>query len=291
MLKNRQKWYIPNEQIFNAHRYDWGKVVTVPVAERDGYGVAGSLTSPAPGYPYLIQVSGNPTIYLIENGKKRPIFSGTAFESWGFKWGEIKIVSSDVANSYPTGEMLVYRDGTLIKNTSGSAVYAVEQGVLRPIESGQVFETMGYDWGNVVIVPDKELSAASLKSLLGIGEMITMDVIKAPPSSDTVQPWFNLANPPTSGETLIVGQEREIKWNVNDNQAGNIFIDLFYTLDGWHTSIKTNLSKIINTVHSSTTDSYTWTPETASDQAGIRIVGYDEAGNVGYYSRCQYYLC
>ncbi|MDI6794286.1 MAG: hypothetical protein QME81_15720 [bacterium] len=38
----------------------------------------------------------------------------------------------------------------------------------------------------------------------------------------------------------------------------------------------------INTVHSSTADAYAWTPEVASDEAGIRIVGYDAAGNVGY---------
>lgn len=56
------------------------------------------LTSPLPDGT-LIQMPGNSAIYVITNGKKRGITSGTAFLNMGYDWGRIVTVQSDVFNN------------------------------------------------------------------------------------------------------------------------------------------------------------------------------------------------
>ncbi len=45
------------------------------------------------------------------------------------------------------------RSGELVRATDHPAVYVVENGTLRPIVSGDVFERMGWNWRNVVVMP------------------------------------------------------------------------------------------------------------------------------------------
>jgi hypothetical protein len=46
----------------------------------------------------------NPTVYLIENGKKRPILNERVFNEHNFSWDAI--IKTNNLNNYPIGEML-----------------------------------------------------------------------------------------------------------------------------------------------------------------------------------------
>jgi hypothetical protein len=71
------------------------------------------LTAPYPDGT-LIQTPGNNAIYVITNGKKRGITSGTAYQNMGFDWGRIVNVPTDVFNNIseiqpPIDDTMIYQ--------------------------------------------------------------------------------------------------------------------------------------------------------------------------------------
>jgi hypothetical protein len=56
----------------------------------------------------------------------------------------------------PEGPPLTFRDGTLLKGSKES-VYVIEHGLKCRISSYEVFKQLGYQWKNVMIVPDEAL--------------------------------------------------------------------------------------------------------------------------------------
>jgi len=51
----------------------------------------------------LIKLATDETIYLLENGKKRPFYTAQVFLSWGYKWDQVVTVTPAELDSYPTG--------------------------------------------------------------------------------------------------------------------------------------------------------------------------------------------
>lgn len=94
----------------------------------------------------LINQSG--TIYLVENGVKRGFPSADVYASHGQNFGQVVTANSE-DNSLPTGPVMVYRDGTLVKGPSDPLVYLVANGQKRGFISGSVYTGLGYSWANV----------------------------------------------------------------------------------------------------------------------------------------------
>ena len=277
VLQNKQRRYIPNPDIFNANRYDWNRVITVSPEERDGYCQGTDIGDPGP--PILKKTADNPTVYRISDGKKHSIYSWDVFLSWGYKDEEIQVVSQAELDQYPTGEPVIFRDGSLIRNVSDPKVYVIEQKIKRPFESEEPFFALGFTFDMVVKIPDEDLE--NLNGILGNGPTITLKTIqKSPSCSDTIPPDFTLG---LSEPELISGQICKIPWSIFDNIPNVIFLDIYCTINEWQNASKINPQIIEQPVHSSSTGSFDWTvPNTPTDKGAIRIVGYDEAGNVGY---------
>lgn len=94
----------------------------------------------------LINQSG--TIYLVENGVKRGFPSADVYASHGQNFGQVVTANSE-DSSLPTGPVMVYRDGTLVKGPSDPLVYLVANGQKRGFISGSVYTGLGYSWANV----------------------------------------------------------------------------------------------------------------------------------------------
>jgi len=54
----------------------------------------------------VISESGDPAVYVISQGMKRPIKSATTFEELGYKWDDIISVPQSVLDLHPLGEIL-----------------------------------------------------------------------------------------------------------------------------------------------------------------------------------------
>jgi peptidoglycan hydrolase-like protein with peptidoglycan-binding domain len=105
----------------------------------------------------LLKTKNDPTVYLLEDGKLRPILNGQIFERRGFAWSNIKVVNN--LNDYSIGDVLGYDDGVLsdgdlVKTTDHPRVYLLEDGKKRPIENEKAFNERGFDWSNIIEVND-----------------------------------------------------------------------------------------------------------------------------------------
>ncbi len=74
---------------------------------------ADELNALTTGEPYglhdgeLVRTKTNPAVFVIENGKKRPITSADVFEGMGWKWTSIEIVPDSLLNDYELGDPIV----------------------------------------------------------------------------------------------------------------------------------------------------------------------------------------
>ncbi|MCK4744694.1 hypothetical protein KAS41_01385 [Candidatus Parcubacteria bacterium] len=94
------KYPIWSKKIMEAN-YANKKVIPVSEEELDGYPTGKPLKFRD---GELIVSAVSPTVYIISNGFKRPIASGEAFESLGYKWEDIIQVSERVLEIHPIGE-------------------------------------------------------------------------------------------------------------------------------------------------------------------------------------------
>ncbi len=106
----------------------------------------------------LAKASNSSSVYYIENDIKYPLPDGVFLKLY-FTSRPIKTLARATLDKYKIGEPYAFQNGELISAKSSSAVYVIEDGKLRPIPSGDVFEAMGWKWKNVVKVADRLLAA------------------------------------------------------------------------------------------------------------------------------------
>jgi surface antigen len=100
--------------VFEGLGYSWSEVAAVSDAELALYPddpAAPVLTSPYPEGA-LIQKQGTSTVYVVSNGKKRGIATGSAFMGMGYDWGRVLTVPADVFDSISEGQTPI-DDGTM----------------------------------------------------------------------------------------------------------------------------------------------------------------------------------
>lgn len=115
-----------------------------------------------PWHPYGLVIRGEgPTIYLYEEGCKRPFLSPESFISHGYQWQQVMQIDEQALATIPVGPDMPFRDGILLRS-SDETVYIIEHGQKRPFASAAVFEELGYRWQNVSQVTDRCLDAVKL---------------------------------------------------------------------------------------------------------------------------------
>lgn len=109
----------------------------------------------------LVKLNSNPTIYVLDNGKRRPFSSWASFASAGYLVSDIVTISSSEMSLYAIGQPVYMRAGTLAK-TTGSTVYVIDSvnGIRykRPIASAEAFNGYDYFWEDIYTVPQTELN-------------------------------------------------------------------------------------------------------------------------------------
>ncbi|OQX71182.1 hypothetical protein B6D52_02385 [Candidatus Parcubacteria bacterium 4484_255] len=104
----------------------------------------------------LIKYPDQPEIYLIENNQKRAFESGEIFEKLGFKWEDV--IEIPLSETYVSGTNITgYLDGTLIKYPNQPEIYLIENNQKRAFKSGEIFESLGFKWEDVIEIPVDEI--------------------------------------------------------------------------------------------------------------------------------------
>jgi len=101
---NTKRW-IKTADVFIKLGYKWRWIEQVEDYLLSDY-KEGAVVSVVKTHPNgtLVKYPGSSTVYLLENGKKRPISSADAFNRMGFDWSRIITISKREA--YKTGEYL-----------------------------------------------------------------------------------------------------------------------------------------------------------------------------------------
>lgn len=99
----------------------------------------------------LIRVEGDPRVYVIVNNFKRHVPNPAVFNSYGYKWSDIKVV--------PASESAKYQVTTLMRVQGDPKVYAIENGARKWITSPAEFNSKGYKWDAIVEVNAAEIAA------------------------------------------------------------------------------------------------------------------------------------
>ncbi|MFC1632740.1 S8 family serine peptidase [Patescibacteria group bacterium] len=117
----------------------------------------------------LIRASSSPTVYVIEDGKRKAFTSGAVFTGLGYSYSRILVVTNAERDLHASGtkidSTLVIPDDTLVKG-SGPTVYYIDGGQKRAFTSGNVFKTWG-TYGMVNTISDSKLGVIASGPQMG----------------------------------------------------------------------------------------------------------------------------
>lgn len=108
----------------------------------------------------LIQLAGDPGIWLIENGQKRPFLNYSAFIS-RFKPDQVITVSEIEFNKYEVGSNIKFANYSLIE-TPNKTIYLIVDQERRPFESLAVFKKIGFNPEEIEKATEEDLAIYSI---------------------------------------------------------------------------------------------------------------------------------
>lgn len=118
----------------------------------------------------LLQNDQTGGVYWVIDGIKKPIWSQEIMKI-NYPGRKIDPVSEEILAQFPTGEPVRIRDAELVTcDECNKAVFVISNGLRRPIVSGKVFETLGYDWRRVVHTTTAAVMLHPLGELVTLGE-------------------------------------------------------------------------------------------------------------------------
>jgi len=113
-------------------------------------------------YPTGLLVKDASKVYwYIENGVRQRIPDIT-FLNLYFRGRTARSWTTKQLSAIPEGKAYGLQDGELVRGKKASSVYVIEDGQRRPITSEADFNELGYEWKNVVILPDRVIEAYAL---------------------------------------------------------------------------------------------------------------------------------
>jgi len=104
--------------------------------------------------------------YWYVEGDTKELIPDKVFLALYFQGRNIKTATTKKLAAYKTGGTYQLHDGELVRGKTTPSVYVVENGALKPIPSADVFETLGWQWKNVVTVQDAVLTGYT------VGDMV-----------------------------------------------------------------------------------------------------------------------
>jgi len=147
--------------LFSTSQLEAAGIVTPSKPNNDTYQyvfnsqVQVRISDPKPGD--LIKSDIIDTVYYFgSDGRRYPFPDVAVFRSWGGEMADVRVISQNKLETYPLGQNITMRSGSLIKLTTWPVVFVVVKGDLVSIPSEEVAHSLyGGDWAKQVIdLPD-----------------------------------------------------------------------------------------------------------------------------------------
>ncbi|MEK7102366.1 MAG: hypothetical protein AAB912_01895, partial [Patescibacteria group bacterium] len=141
-----------SDKIFKQLGYHPDEVMTATDDEMVGY-KNGKFISELDLFPLgaVVKSPLSGELYYVHNGEKAPIVSDAVIKN-RFSKQKMVIIAADQLVSFKLVGAVKFREGSLVKGVDDKTVYAISDGMKRPILSEATFLGMGWKWENVQAV-------------------------------------------------------------------------------------------------------------------------------------------
>jgi len=162
LLQDDELRPINSQETFKFLGFNPEEIVKVEEPEIKGYILGDSITIKS-AYPTGALLQDNKTggVYFVQNGIKHPILAREVLKNY-YTNKKLTAVSPEELEQYSTGQAIQIPNGELVKAPDNPNVYFISNNLKRLISSGEVFESLGYKWKNIIIVPQKVLDLHKL---------------------------------------------------------------------------------------------------------------------------------
>jgi len=204
-LKQNKKFAFPSLELFNNWGLSWSRLEIVSESVLNSVPDGGIITNLAKG--------SIATVYLMDQGKKKPLPDMNTFNAWGFKTADIRTYSDDLISSISSGSNV-----TNLAKGSIATVYLMDQGKKKPLPDMNTFNAWGFKTADIRTYSDDLIANNKLTNSPSSGPTVTklakgsiatvylMDQGKKKPLPDmnTFNAWgFKTADIRTYSDTLI----------------------------------------------------------------------------------------
>ncbi|MFZ2969698.1 MAG: N-acetylmuramoyl-L-alanine amidase [Minisyncoccia bacterium] len=155
LLEAGKKRQVTSSLLFTKLKLKWTDVISIAPDEMKDYPAGESLSYPE---GTLIRREGFPTVYKIENGKKKEFISMVLFEKTKNRWSDIATLDKEEFAKYPDGGILKYPENTLLKQQNDDAIYVVKNGKAEWIKTIEDFKNAKYKWSDIIEISRLEMS-------------------------------------------------------------------------------------------------------------------------------------
>jgi len=168
LLVDSAKRYIVSDEAFKKIGFNPEEIIDAPEADLAGYVDGPRLSATSTNIlGNLMQNTKNGGIYFVQDNTKAPLVD-KIFLNTKFKGKKIIKASENTLAKYTKVAPVLFGNGELLKSNASQAVYLIDGGQKRPFASGQTFETLGYNWNNVITVSPQLLSLYPLGSAMSL---------------------------------------------------------------------------------------------------------------------------
>ncbi|PIT94630.1 hypothetical protein COT98_02720 [Candidatus Falkowbacteria bacterium CG10_big_fil_rev_8_21_14_0_10_39_9] len=168
LLVDNTKRFIVSDEAFKKIGFNQNEIIEAPTGDLVSYSNGPNLTTTSTNITgTLMQNTKNGGVYFVQDNTKAPLIDKVLL-STKFKGKKIVKATETTLAKYTKIAPVLFGNGELLKSNASQAVYLIDNGQKRPFVSGETFETLGYDWKNVITVSPQLLSLYTLGTALSL---------------------------------------------------------------------------------------------------------------------------
>ncbi len=158
LLVDNYKRRFLNPEAFRKMGFNPEEIIQAYETELSGY-IEGTPISTTSTYPTgaLLQDRKTGGVYWVNENTKAPLWDSILLKT-RFKDKKITPSSAQELALYQTVEPVKLLDGDIVRTNASPAIYIIENGLKRPVDSAETFLKLGYKWTNVIFASTKLLS-------------------------------------------------------------------------------------------------------------------------------------
>lgn len=151
---------ILSANVFLKRGYKWNQVIEVAPNALASYPEQAYISSADNFYTGdVVKIAATAKIYQIETGSARLVPNVDVLQANKLDKKPIRNITAKEFKQFTAATDLFYPDGTLVKGSTGSAVYIISDGRKRAFASGADFDALLYNRKQIKVVADKALAA------------------------------------------------------------------------------------------------------------------------------------